>query len=117
MTVRPPASATFEIEPVNGLAVFGTALQDTLKVASIDNAPGSSNVAWSLRAESGTVLPAFSNQRQTFAIAVAPSNDKVWGGAIPAVQPAGQIESFSALNRLAWSLTTSLPGAGATPLT
>ncbi len=117
MTVRPPASATFEIEPVNGLVVFGTASEDTLQVASIDMANSSSGLAWSLRAESGTVLPSFSDQRQTPVIAVAPSSDKVWGLAIPPAHAARKIESFSALNRLAWSLTASLPGARAIPLT
>ncbi|MGB6942805.1 MAG: hypothetical protein WBE37_10445 [Bryobacteraceae bacterium] len=117
MTVRPPASATFEIEPVNGLVVFGTASEDTLQVASVDVANSSSGLAWSVREESGTVLPIFSDQRQAPAIAVAPSSDKVWGRAIPPAQAARRIESFSALNRLAWSLTASLPGARATPLT
>ncbi len=117
MTIRPPASATFEIEPVNGLVIFGTALEGTLLVASIDVANSSSGLAWSLRAESGTVLPTFSDQRQAPAIAVAPSTDRVWGNAIPPAPATGKIESFSALNRLAWSLTASLPGARATPLT
>lgn len=117
MTVRPPASATFEIEPVNGLVIFATASEGTLQIASIDAAHGTSSMAWSLRAESGTVLPAFSAQPQTPAIVVAPSSSKIWGGAIPPIQAATKIESFSALNRLAWSLTASLPGARATPLT
>jgi hypothetical protein len=111
MTVLPPTAAPVDIESVTGLVFFGQSSEDTLRFASVDIAHGTANMACNLLTNSGTVLPSFSDERQAPAIAAALPSQKVWMDAIPPAPAVGKIPSFSALQRLACSLTASLPGA------
>jgi hypothetical protein len=106
----PPASARFEIEPVTGFVVLDQCSEDTLKVACVDMARGISRTLWGLCAESRTVLPSFSATRHEPAIGLAASSHQFWWSAMPPVQTVGTVQPFSALQRLAWCLTASLPG-------
>jgi len=102
-----------EIETEAGLAPFcASSFEDTLQVACIDMAQEAPTTAPVLPAESSSVLPSFSARQPVPAIALAPgSSHRVWWSAMPPVQTVGTVEPFSALKRLAWSLTASLPGA------
>jgi hypothetical protein len=116
MSVLPPALAPFGIESVTGLVASGKSLEDTLKFACIDGAHGILRTAWDLRAESSIVLPSFSAGGHPVGIRLAPCSRRVWRGAIPPVQTVSKVQPFSALKRLAGSMTACLPGAGATGL-
>ena len=113
MPVLPVVSAPLEIDLEAGNAPFcASSFEDTLKVVGIDMAQGAPATDPALPAESSTVLPSFSASQPVPAIALAPgSSHRVWWSAMPPVQTVGTVEPFSALRRLAWSLTASLPGA------
>ncbi len=110
MPMLPPASAPFEIEPAMGFVVLGECSEGTLQLACVDMAQGISRTAWGPRAESRTVLPSFSAERLAPAIGLAASSHRFWWSAIPPAQTISAVEPFSAIQRLAWSLTASLPG-------
>jgi hypothetical protein len=112
MPALPPAEAPFEIEPVAGLAVLGLSPEDGLELASIDVAQNTAKTASELRPEPSPVLPSFSVKRQAPAIRLAPSSHRFWWGAMPPAQTVSRLEPFSDLQRLAWSLTASLPNPG-----
>jgi hypothetical protein len=109
MPVLPPAEAPFGIEPVEGLAVPGLSPEAGLKLASTDLAHNTEKMASELRPESSPVLPSFSARRQAPAIRLAPWSHRFWWDAVPPAQNVSKLEPFSELQRLAWSLTASLP--------
>jgi hypothetical protein len=112
----PLLPSTFEIERKTGLAPSGPSSEDNLKLECLDVAQGPSRIASEFRSEVSAALPVFSAERSAPTIALAPSSDQVSSGAIPPVSTVNKIPPFSALNRLAWSVTAYLPG-GPTRLT
>jgi hypothetical protein len=112
MPALPPAEAPFEIEPITGLAVLGLSPEDGLKLASIDVAPNTAKTASELRAEPSPILLSFLAQQHAPAIRLAPWSDRFWWGAAPPAETVSRLEPFSDLQRLAWSLTASLPNPG-----
>jgi hypothetical protein len=111
MPVLPPAAAPCEMEPVSGLAVFGPASEEILKLACIDMAYRPAG-DWEPCAESSAVLPPLIARRQAPPMGPALSSHRIWWDAVPPVQAIGPVEPFSALQRLAWSLTAGLPSGG-----
>jgi len=111
MPALPLASRLFGIERVTGLAVLGPSSGGTLKTAYIDIAHDTLSSASDLRTESNTVLPSFSAERHAPAIGPAPCSHRVWWDAMPPDQNVITVQTFSALQRLAWSLTAYLPSA------
>jgi hypothetical protein len=117
MPMLPSASAHFGIELGTGLAVSGRSSEDALKLACVDMAHGTSRMARELRAESSAVLPSFLARRPVPPIGLAPCTHRLWWCALPPVQTVNLVQPFSALKRLSWSVTASLPGASPTGLT
>jgi hypothetical protein len=109
MPTLPAASSPFVIDSVTGLVAQGLCSEDTTKLVSINMDYGTAMRGGELPPESGTLLPSFSTERHTPAIAMASSNDRIWCDPIPGVPSIGNVQPYLSLQRLAWAVTARLP--------
>jgi hypothetical protein len=112
MPVRPVATATFGIESITGLVVFGPSLAGTLRPAYIDIAHARWQGQSQLCGVPSPVLPLFSITRHAPTIGVAPGSAGLWRAANPPVQTVSSLQPFGALQRMAWALAAGAPGTG-----
>ncbi len=117
MPVIPAVSAPFGIEPGTGFIVLGLSTQNALTLTCMDVDHGTLRTAWELRAESSAILPSFLAARHAPVIGPEPSSYTDWWSATPPAQTIGLVEPFSALTRVARSVTARLPKASAVGLT
>ncbi len=117
MPMLPAASSPFVIESVTGLVARGLCPEDTTKLVSINLAFGTAMGAGELPPQSGTLLPSFSAERHTPAIAMASSSSRIWCDPIPGVPSVANVQPYLSLQRLAWAVTARLPEVDALELT
>jgi hypothetical protein len=114
MPALPLAVWPLTIAPGTGFESFEPILNGTFELHVMNVAPDASPAVWELRSDPETVLPAIAAERNVPMIAASGSY-KLSSAAMAPTNPTGRVETFEAVKRLSWSVTTRPPAHGPEP--